>query len=55
MGPSIAEMNETANEKKVTKNECCEHGILFNILPIDFEFLTRKICHVQFNEKLFSD
>ena len=32
------------------KNECCEHAIFFNILPINIKFSTKKICRFQFHE-----
>ena len=35
----------------MTKNEYCEHAILFKILPIYFQFSARKIRKLQFNKK----
>ena len=50
MGHSMVELNEYPNKNKVTKNECCEHGTLFNILPINFKLSANKNQLLQFNE-----
>ena len=39
MGYSMFELELYPNENEVTKNECCEHDILFNILQL-FTILT---------------